>query len=261
MRCSLIISTYNQPEFLNFAIQSALEQSRLPDEIIIADDGSTDETKQLIDGWKTKSPVLLKHIRQEDIGFRAARNRNNGIAASTGDFLVFLDGDCFLHKNYIADYLSFAEANRFVCGTRVNIKAKRRDYIFRTGDRRISVFSWGTSKKLHAIRCRFLAMFRKKGGMAGASFAAWRSDLERVNGFNEFFTQYGGEDEDIAIRLKKDGAAMKKMVHWGIAYHFDHPKKPRPKQWFPDGYADTIEENGYRVKDGLGLDRALKEFC
>jgi|GEM_PF-117891 len=256
IKVSLIISTYNQPQFLDTALQSAVEQTRLPDEIIIADDGSGEETAKIVNDWKSKTPVKIIHVWQENTGFRLAANRNNGIAVSSGDFLIFLDSDCFLHKNYVEDYISFAAPNYFVCGTRVNIRPKRKDYILQTGDRRISLFSWGTSKKPHAIRSRLLSMLRKKGGMAGASFAAWKNDIERINGFNEFFVQYGGEDADIAIRLEKSGVKMKKMVHWGIAYHFDHVKNPRPEKLFPDGYEDSIEDNGFRCKNGL--DRAVK---
>ncbi|GHT24500.1 glycosyl transferase [Planctomycetales bacterium] len=256
-KVSLIITTYNQPEFLRLALVSALEQTRLPDEIVVADDGSKEETAEVVRRIAADSPVPIIHVWHPDTGFRLAQTRNNGIAASTGDFLIFLDGDCFLNKYYIADYLSFALPNRYVVGTRVNIRTNRRDYILRTNNRSISVFSWGTSKKLHALRSRFLSMLRKKGGMAGASFAVWRSDIERINGFNEIFTRYGGEDNDISERLERAGVKMRKMVHYGIAYHFDHLKAHHPEKLYPDNYKDSLESDGIRCK--TGLNRALEE--
>jgi glycosyltransferase involved in cell wall biosynthesis len=282
-KTSLIIATYEQPEFLRLAILSALEQTRLPDEIVIADDGSRNSTADAVREMKKISPVPLIHTWLPDEGFRVMLARNNAAAASTGEYLIFLDGDCYLHPFFIADHLSFAEPNRWVCGTRVNIKAKRKEYILRTGDRRITFFSWGTSKKFHAVRSRLLAILREKkgGGMASANFAVWRSDFEKVNGFNERFAGYCGEDYELACRLEDIGVPMKKMVHLGIAYHFDHPRrdnirwedgtgrvgmlmqqvrseeKGRAKNWFEQGVGRRIYN--YRCRKSIDL-RGINGF-
>jgi len=256
-KSSLIIATYNSLEFLRVVLETALEQTRLPDEIIIADDGSREDTAALVRKFAAGSPVPLLHAWQPDEGFRLARSRNNAIAASTGEYLIFIDGDCFLNRFFVEDHLSLVEENFYIVGTRVNIGPRRRDHVLRTGHRRISFWSWGTHKKFHAIRSRFLSNFRKKGGMAGANFSAWRKDIVRINGFNEIFEGHGGEDWELASRLERSGMRRKKMVHLGIAYHFAHPENPRG-----DGdrisriYADSVDEQGIRCKHGL--DRAVK---
>lgn len=261
---SLIIATYNQPEYLRLAVLSAWEQTQLPDEIIVADDGSRNETADMIRKMKRTSPVPIIHTWQPDDGFRPMLARNNAAAVSTGEYLIFLDGDCYLNKYFIEDHLYFAEKGCFVCGSRVNIREKRKEYILRTGDRRISFFSWGTNKKFHAIRSHFLSNLRKTGGMASANFAVWRSDFVNVNGFNERFAGYCGEDYELACRLNDAGVRMKKMVHLGIAYHFDHPRRSNVRWEDGSGRVGALvqqarSEEKERCK--VGLNRTLTEGC
>ena len=268
-KTSLIISTYNQPEFLRLAILSALEQTCLPDEIVIGDDGSREETAELVREMKTKSGVPIIHTWLPDDGFRVMLARNNAVAVSTGEYLIFLDGDCYLNKYFIEDHLSYAEKGYFVCGRRVNIRKKRKEYIFRTGDRRITFFSWGTGKKFHAIRSRWLAQLHKKGGMlykeggmASANFAVWREDYEKVNGFNERFVNHCGEDYELACRLDDIGIRLKKMVHLGIAYHFDHPLTNSIRWGDETGGVYKLVEQARTEDKGrcrIGLNRALEE--
>jgi len=270
-KTSLIIATYNQPEFLRLAILSTWEQTHLPDEIIIADDGSREETAELVRKMKKESSVPIIHTWQADEGFRVGHARNNAAAVSTGEYLIFLDGDCYLNKHFVEDYLSFAEKGYFVCGRRVNIKAKRKEYILKTGDRRITFFSWGTTKKFHAIRSNMLAKLHLPGGllyqpgprgMASANFSVWREDYEKVNGFNERFAGYCGEDHELACRLDDVGIRIKKMVHLGIAYHFDHPLSNSIRWDDETGgvhklIAQAREEEKERCR--VGLNRAVEE--
>jgi len=251
------------------AILSAWEQTRLPDEIVIADDGSREETAALVREMKRESPVPIIHTWLPDEGFRVMLARNNAAAVSTGEYLIFLDGDCYLNKYFIDDHLSYAEQGYFVCGRRVNIRKNHKEYILRTGDRRITFFSWGTGKKFHAIRSRWLAklhlpggMLYKKGGMASANFAIWRSDFERVNGFNERLAGYSGCDHELANRLDNMDIPMKKMVHLGIAYHFDHSLKNRVLWDDEDGKVQKLMAQiraDEKKRCRIGLNRAVEE--
>ena len=265
-KTSLIIATYNQPEFLRLAILSACEQTRLPDEIIIADDGSREETVELVRKMKKESSVPIIHTWQPDDGFRVALARNNAVAASTGEYLIFLDGDCYPNKYFIEDHLSYAEKGYYVCGRRVHIRENRKEYILQTGDRKISFYSWGTTKKLLAIRSHWLAkMHQKEGGVCKwgvitANFAAWRSDFERANGFNERFVGYSGEDIEFAYRLEDVGIRLKRMIHLGIAYHFKHPPTHRVRDGDDEMdklFAQVREEEKERCR--IGLNRAIEE--
>lgn len=228
MRVSVIVATYNNVPALQLAFDSLLEQTRPPDEIVVADDGSRLETSSAIARRARTSPVPILHAWQEDDGFRLAASRNNAIRMSGCDYLVFLDGDCFVHRGFVEDHLRSARPGRFVAGTRVNVRPSRQRYILRTGDRRLSVLSWGTSKKLNAIHCPRLGWFsRSRPGFAGANFSAWREDLVRINGFNEDFRGHGGEDLDLSLRLENAGLRRHRLVHSGIAYHLTHPEHPR----------------------------------
>lgn len=100
MKVSLIITTYNWIEALNVTLQSAMQQSILPNEIIIADDGSGQETMDFIKEWQKKSKIPIIHSWQEDKGFRAASSRNKGIAKAKYEYIIMVDGDLHLHKNF-----------------------------------------------------------------------------------------------------------------------------------------------------------------
>lgn len=104
MTVSLIIATYNWPEALELSLMSALNQSQLPNEILVADDGSTEETKQLVEKYKAISKVRLLHVWQEDEGFRLAKIRNRAIAACTGDYVIQVDGDIIMHPDFVKDH-------------------------------------------------------------------------------------------------------------------------------------------------------------
>lgn len=222
---SVIIATYNNPRALQLAIESLTTQSRLPDEVIVADDGSSHETAELIRTMQDSAPFPILHAWHQDVGFRLAASRNNAISKARGEYLIFLDGDCFTNSGFVADHLAVAKPHQFVAGTRVNIQPSRQKYIFQTGDRNIHFLSRGTSKKFHAIRLPFFRFLcRPTRYFAGANFAAWRTDIEHVNGFNEVFEGHGGEDIELAIRLCNAGNHGIKMRHGGVAYHLAHPK-------------------------------------
>ena len=223
MKVSVIVATYNWKEALRTSIESLFDQSRMLDEIIVADDGSRDDTRLTIDELRKNAPVPLIHVWQPDCGFRLAMSRNKGILHSTGDYLIFLDGDCFVNRRFVEDHLSLARANQFIAGTRVNITKVRQEYIQKTGDRQISFFSSGIRKRFNAIRSPWLAKLYYHGtGFAGANFSLWREDLYKINGFDEWYVGYGGEDTDLALRLENAGVKKRRMVHLGMAYHYAH---------------------------------------
>jgi GT2 family glycosyltransferase len=244
------------------AILSAWEQTVLPDEIVIADDGSREETAELVRTMKKESGVPIIHTWQPDDGFRVALARNNAVAASTGEYLIFLDGDCYMHKYFIEDHLSYAERGYYVCGRRVQIGYNRKEYILRTGDRRITFFSGGTSKRLFAIRSHWLAKFYRKWSagrmkVSTANMAVWRSDFVKVNGFNVRLAGWGGEDQELGWRLDAVGVVKKEMGHLGIAYHFRH--LPGRRLWKHD--YDLLHQCRAEEKERcrIGLNRALEE--
>ncbi len=131
MHTSLLISTYNWKEALKACLQSVFNQSILPDEILIADDGSQDGTKEMIREMKLQTQIPIIHVWHQDKGFRVAAIRNRAIEMAKGDYIIQIDGDVILHKYFIADHLELAERGYFVCGSRVWLREETTDQILK----------------------------------------------------------------------------------------------------------------------------------
>src|SRR5690606_32412243 len=115
------LSTYNWPQALEVVFKSIKEQTVLPDEILIADDGSKNETKKLIDSFAAQINVPVKHFWQEDDGFRKSKILNKAVAGSTSGYIIQVDGDCILHRNFVEDHIKAARKGMYLYGARVNI--------------------------------------------------------------------------------------------------------------------------------------------
>ena len=116
---SLVVTTYNRPDALNAVLAACFDQDAGNYEVIIADDGSTANTRELIESLQKTAPVPLKHVWQEDLGFRAAMARNRGTLAAAGEYIVFLDGDCIPQRNFVARHRQLARKGYLVSGSRV----------------------------------------------------------------------------------------------------------------------------------------------
>ena len=131
--CSLLVSTYNRPDALGLCLKTVLQQSILPAEIIIADDGSTDETASLIKSFQENFPVPIKHAWHPDEGFRAAAIRNKGVALCTQDYIVQIDGDIIIHPKFIEDHLEMRETGYFIVGSRVMLSPSQTTRLIKQG--------------------------------------------------------------------------------------------------------------------------------
>jgi len=271
---SLIITTYNKPDYLRLVIKTALRQTVLPKEIVVADDGSTEESFEVTRELRKETDVPIVHVWQEDKGFRLNRSRNNAIAVASGEYIALLDGDCFIGPHYIEDHAGAARPGFYVAGTRTHLLAERRDYVLRTGDVRIGVFTSGTTKRLHSIRSRLLSRLTsetgtldeeispvERRGVAGANLAFWRDDALKVNGFDERFEGYGGDDVEFANRLTRAGIRRYKLEHLAVAYHFAHGGRVYDFEEVKQKCADATRVEGYRVPDDFGVTRALRDGC
>src|SRR5438270_9322643 len=109
MKLSLIISTYEQPEVLAKVLRGVSRQTRPPDEVFIADDGSGNQTRELIEQWAKENRFPVQHIWHSHDGFRKVILLNRAVAAAKGDYVIFLDGDCVPHPKFLADHERLAE--------------------------------------------------------------------------------------------------------------------------------------------------------
>lgn len=231
---SLNISTYNWPEALNLCLLSVKALKVLPDEVIIADDGSADNTRQLIEKFQRDFPVPLKHVWQPDEGFQLAKIRNRGIAASSHDYIIQIDGDLILHPNFVADHIAFSKRGSFVTGSRVMLDEQYSKTLLQNGKTSVNIFNKNVRNKMNGVRSRFLRNYLAERYrindmlyMRGCNMAFWRDDLVMVNGYNEEFTGWGREDNEVAVRLINSGIKKRIIKFGGIVFHIYHPEKSR----------------------------------
>jgi len=230
--CSLIISTYNWPEALELTLKSIMRQDRMPDEVIIADDGSTDHTQSLINHYKNSFPTNLIHVWHEDQGFRLASIRNKAFAASTKDYIIQIDGDIILHPKFVTDHLAFAKQNCLLQGSRVMLGKNRSKILLKQKETHISFFDADIKRRENGIRCLALSNYlltRYKNRYPiyyarGANMSFWKEDILKVNGYNESFEGWGHEDSDLTLRLLNNGVKKYILKFSAIAYHLFHPE-------------------------------------
>lgn len=265
MTVALIVTTYNRPDALNLVLKSALAQTRLPDEIIVADDGSGEETADVIRWINRTAPVAVQHSWQSDDGFRLAESRNRAIAAAKSDYIIMLDGDMLLEPHFIADHIAVALKGRFVQGSRVLLTETKTAEILDAGALpKLSAFSDGIEKRLSALRCRLLACLAGKfsrqseKSVKGCNMGFFRDDALAVNGFNNRFVGWGREDSEFVARCFHHGMTRYNLKFAGAAYHLWHNEAERAALPQNDELLrQTLTEHLMRCEDGI--DRFLAE--
>ncbi|NUO37795.1 MAG: glycosyltransferase family 2 protein [Gemmatimonadaceae bacterium] len=235
MRASLVLTTYNWPDALQLVLTSALEQSVLPDEVLVADDGSTAPTADVVRAFATRFAergVPLRHVWHPDEGFRAAAIRNRALAQASGEYVLLIDGDCVLHRDFVRSHLAFARSGQFVQGTRVLLDAERARRALVAGETRFGAFERGITNRMNALSLRWLSPLVPTPsdplkGVRSCNMGFWLADARRVNGFNERFVGWGREDSEFVVRLVNAGVRRRKLKFGGIVYHLWHPERPR----------------------------------
>ena len=232
MKLTLIITTYNWPESLFLVMESIKYQTILPDEVIIADDGSTIETKDLITKFNKGSEINIIHSWQEDVGFRVARSRNKAIFKSSGDYIVLIDGDMILHTNFVKDHIASAESGCFVQSSRVLLSEKQTKKTLAEKNINFSIFSPGLKNRKNFIHSKLLsAIFSNKKnnlrGIRSCNMAFYRKDCININGFNNEFVGWGREDSEFVVRLMNSGLKRKNVRFNAIQFHLWHNENSR----------------------------------
>jgi glycosyltransferase involved in cell wall biosynthesis len=229
VKTALIITTYNWQQALSLSLNSALKQNILPDEIVIADDGSTPETKEIVAEFSKKSDVKIIHSWQEDKGFRAAKSRNLAIKKTSADYIVCVDGDMILDKNFVKEHINAAEKGCYIQGSRVLLGQSLTEQILRTMRFGVpSLFSNQVKNNENSIQNVFLSKIlsikksQKLKGIKSCNFSFFKNDFFKVNGFNEDFITWGREDSEFIARLYNIGIRRKNLKFGGIQYHLHH---------------------------------------
>jgi hypothetical protein len=257
---SLIIATYNNSSALELSLLSVLRQSVSPLEVLIADDGSTEETKDMITEFQKKFSIPLLHIWHKDDGFRKTIILNEAIARATAQYIIQIDGDIIIHKHFIKNHLSLAKPQTFIEGSRVWLN-KRLSLLAQKN--KIIDFRWftkGIKNRFNAMYIPFLTRFFTKPtqkikaavNTRGCNMSFWKKDFILVNGYNEDMTGWGREDSEICVRLVNAGIIKRNIKFSGIQFHQFHPINSRDGLNKNDKILQrTIDSKEKTCKNGL----------
>jgi glycosyltransferase involved in cell wall biosynthesis len=240
---SIVITTYNRPDALTAVVEACFAQDDPDFEIIIADDGSGHNTQQAVAALQARSLVPLRHVWQDDLGFRAARARNLGTLAARGDYIIFLDGDCVPQRNFISQHRKLAQAGYLVQGSRIllneqataRVLAQHLDLHALGAAEKLAWRRRGAFNKVMPLlltlpdlgRARHRFTWRR---IKSCNLAIWRADLDLVNGFDESFLGWGHEDADLVVRLFNAGVMRKEGAYATEVFHLWHKENPRSQE-------------------------------
>jgi glycosyltransferase involved in cell wall biosynthesis len=262
---SVIVTTYNREDALAAVLAALSRQSDRGFEVIVADDGSTPATAAVVEGWRARLGVPLGHVWHADRGFRAAEIRNRAIVACRGNYCVFLDGDCIVQSDFLATHRRLAERGWFVTGNRVLLSPSLTAAVLREDlqPQCWSLARWvrerrrGGVNRLAAVLRLPLGPLRKLEarrwrGARSCNLAVWRSDLERVDGFDASFSGWGREDSDLLIRLLHCGLRRKDGRFATGVIHLWHPEADRAELAANDARLDAVLHSD-RTRAEVGL--------
>ncbi len=254
-RASVIVSTYNRPDALTAVLAGFGSQSSDRFEVVVADDGSDDQTRAVVDDARRRHAFPIAHAWQEDRGFRLSASRNRAVLEARGDYLIFLDGDCIPRPDFVANHRWLSEPGWFVRGTRAALSEGFTDRVLQD---RLPVHEWTLPRWLWATAVRELKDptplltlrnrgFRKRSpekwrGAQTCNLGVWARDFERVDGFDEAYVGWGMDDADLAVRLIRAGIRRKEGKFAVGVLHL----------WHAENDKSMLDDNVRRFEDTLG---------
>lgn len=242
MNISVIVPTYNRPQALRLCLLSLAEQSTLPSEVMIADDGSGPETREAVIQMKNtlKHKFPIHHVWQEDIGFRKPKILNEAVRQSSGDYLIFIDGDCMAHRHFINAHVESGSSDAILSGKRVDLGKNLTEQLLKT-ERLINTFHFellwdamfGNGPKTRKVEESFIIRnkllrrilhrdFITNDGVWGCNFSISRELFYAINGCDEDFLDGSIEDNDLGIRVLNQGKKIKSVRNLAVVFHLWH---------------------------------------
>lgn len=267
---SIVFSTYNQPDWLEKTLLGFAAQDRSDFEVLVADDGSRDETRERIDGLRGRLPYELHHLWQPDEGFRKCHILNKAILASRADYLIFTDGDCIPRRDFVSVHLRLRERGRFLSGGYFKLpmgiskaidaddiagnRCFRLDWLRERGLKPAARDVKLTAKGGAAVLLD--AVVPTRASWNGHNASGWKDDILRANGFDERMG-YGGQDREFGERLENAGIRGKRIRHRAICLHLDHARGYRTQESIDFNRAIRAETRSRRiVRTAHGIERA-----
>lgn len=234
MDCCLVVTTHERPDALARVLASLDAQTRPPDELVVADDGSGPVTAELVGRYAARARIPVRHAWQPHAGFRAGRVRNAAIAGTRRDYVLLLDGDMIMHPRFVEDHLRLARTGHYSQGVRVRLDSRATARALRSPDAvpRAADPGLGLARRAYAVHAprAARALRRVANGLIAVKSCNqgfWRADLLRVNGFDEALVGWGAEDKELCARLDNAGVRRQSLLFAAIAYHLDHAPAPR----------------------------------
>ena len=235
MLSELVISTYQKPDYLKLALSMLKQQTRMPDYLCIADDGSDERTAAVIDRFRNElSHLHVRHVWHEDVGFRKTRILNDAVRTSSADYMIFMDDDCLMHPRYIERHLHLAQRGRFLTGSVIRLDKVLTRRLLDLGH-----FDWNKmgrppgwtphslSERLKSmpLPAAVMGLFDRASPVrcswAGGNASTFRDHILAVNGFDNRMA-YGGEDKEFGARLINAGIKGRHLRYSAPLYHLDH---------------------------------------
>jgi glycosyltransferase involved in cell wall biosynthesis len=246
-KASIIISVYNRFDFLQLVVAGLEAQTEQDFEVIISDDGSNELfIKQLVDLMQV-SRLHMQHNWHADDGFRKNQILNSSIRLAKGKQLIFLDGDCIPHPQFVAEHLAYGGPGKCLAGRRIDISDRltrqltperiRQGVLQNPATVLGQLIDFLTRRTFHFMNGFYVTspllrhyFNRKDRGLLGANFSVMKADLEAINGFDERYNAPTfGEDSDVEFRLRLNGIQIIPVLNIAVTYHCHHKLLPRPE--------------------------------
>lgn len=257
MTTALVIATYNWTQALECCLKSFLLQSEKVDELIIADDGSDENTKILIEQFSLKHKIKLVHVWHEDNGFRLSHIRNKAIAKSSADYIIQIDGDIIMHQHFVRDHIRNSEPGRYIKGSRVLLNKDKTESILSHKNIDLNFYSDGIKNKINALHIPSLQnIFTKKISdpfkIRGCNMSFWRKDFISANGYNEDISGWGREDSELVMRFINASIFGKTLKFGAVAFHLFHNENSKSDLIGNNSILqETIDNKLVRCKNGI----------
>jgi glycosyltransferase involved in cell wall biosynthesis len=260
---SLCVNTFQKPWHLHRLLASIAAQQGVTGrfELVVSDDGSTDETADVVDQFRRRVRFPVSFTTHPRTGYHVARVRNDGARATTAPYLLFLDGDCVLPPDHVAVHLGRRRDGCAMVGDCYRIEEEQSAVLSEEGAARGEFLRWDMPherRRLNRLdrKMRLYSLLRhpRRPKLVSNNVGIWRRDFDRVNGFDENFRGWGAEDDDLGRRLKRAGVRLKSILGWTQLYHLWHPRDPSATPNWNDGAnAGYIRRPGWltRCRNGL----------
>jgi len=274
MKISLIINTYNRTDFLEKSLTSIVAQSVLPDELIIADDGSSEDLVGVIKKYKKKINIPIKFVTQADSGFRLARCRNNGVREASGEFLIFIDQDLIFTKDFLKTFRENRKENHFTVGWPIRSTEEQLKKLAFDNIENCNFAHIFTNQQVAKVKKQFRKdrtyrilnnmKLRKHGTkFRGGVVGIFKDDYIKINGYDENYIGWGNEDDDFGRRLYYSGVKGLNPFRKDFSIHLWHPLNhdngERVNSTYHKEKAAKLNKNNYYCKFGykntLGKDK------